>query len=233
MSETSTGSGLKVVDAHDLPEEVRILLRPGEMVKDRDGRRHRLPRYFYEIPSYEEAKGVQLSPNFRLNEFVRVDLREADRLQQYPRYVPCAIRIMASVLQRIRDAIGSSLHISVNGAYRSPAHERNLPASPHMWGTAVDLYRIGNSMLQTEDSIRKFGAMIEDLTGEIEVSSFGHEPPLTDDHLHIDLGYLIWIPRQISEDRMELPQEKPRFAFEERRLGDRRAAPEPEKGEQS
>lgn len=226
MSETSTTtSGLKVIDAHDLPDEVRLLLRPGEMVKDRQGRRHRLPRYFYEIASYDDAKAVKLAPQFRLNEFIRVDLREAERLQQYPRYVPCAVRVLATYLQRIREAIGSTLHISVNGGYRSPAHERNLPASPHMWGTAVDLYRIGGSVLQSEDLIRKYRAAIEDVADEIEVSPYGHEPPQTDDHLHIDLGYLIWIPRQISEDRMEQPQEKPRFAFEDRRVGERRSEP--------
>ena len=39
-----------------------------------------------------------------------------------------------------------------------------------------------------------------------------------DDHVHLDLGYITLIPREISEDRMEQPQEnRPRFAFEERR----------------
>jgi hypothetical protein len=42
--------------------------------------------------------------------------------------------------------------------------------------------------------------------------------------VHIDLGYLTAIPREISEDRMEQPQEhRPRFAFEERRRRDRRS----------
>ena len=52
----------------------------------------------------------------------------------------------------------------------------------------------------------------------------------TDDHVHIDVGYLTLIPREISEDRMEQPQEnRPRFAFEERRRRERRApAPPPE-----
>ena len=46
-----------------------------------------------------------------------------------------------------------------------------------------------------------------------------------DDHVHIDLGYMTLIPREISEDRMEQPQEnRPRFAFEERRRKERRGA---------
>jgi hypothetical protein len=213
---------LKVVDAHDLPDEVRSLLRPGEMVRDAAGRRHRLPRYFYEVPSYEEAKTVRLSSSFRLNEFIRVDLREAPSLQDYPRYIPCAVRILAFYLQRVREAIGASLHISVNGAYRSPAHERNQPASLHMWGTAVDIYRIGTSILNTKELIERYRKEAEDVADEINVLPYGHDADSSDDHLHIDLGYLTYVPRQISEDRMEMPQERPRFAWEERRVGERR-----------
>ena len=222
---TDSISELKVVDAHDLDPEIRSLLRPGEMVKDPEGRRHRLPRYFYEIPSYEQSKEIRLSWHFRLNEFIRVDLREATRLQEYPRYVPCAVRNMAFYLQRIRDVIGASLHISVNGGYRSPAHDRNHPGSPHMWATAVDIYRIGTSILHTAEMIEKYRRSVEDLADELHVSPFGHEAGSADDHLHIDLGYLTYIPREISEDRMEVPQEKPRFAFEERRAGERRGSP--------
>jgi hypothetical protein len=49
----SEPESIKVVDAFDLDDELRSLLKPGEMVKDAEGRRHRLPRYFYEIPSRE------------------------------------------------------------------------------------------------------------------------------------------------------------------------------------
>jgi hypothetical protein len=223
---------LKVVDAHDLPDEVRSLLRPGEMVRDAAGRRHRLPRYFYEIDSYDAAKAVRLSPSFRLNEFIRVDLREAAPLQEYPRYVPCAVRVLAFYLQRIRDAIGAPLHISVNGGYRSPAHERNQPASLHMWATAADVYRVGAAILNTKELIEKFGSAAEEVGEEVHVLPFGHDAESSDDHLHIDLGYLTYVPRQISEDRMEMPQERPRFAWEERRVGERRASdPTPERRE--
>jgi hypothetical protein len=222
MSELPSERTLKIVDAFDLPETIRFLLRPGEMVKDAEGRRHRLPRYFYEIPSYEEAMAIRLTGNFRLNEFIRVDLREAEPLREYPRYIPCAVRITAFYLQRIRDEIGSTLHISVNGGYRSPSHERNHPASPHMWGTAVDIYRVGTSLLQSEEQINKYGQLAERAADEMTAFPYGQEPGSTDDHLHLDLGYLFLIPREVSEDRMEMPQETPRFAWEERRQKDRR-----------
>ena len=47
----SEQESIKVVDAFDLDDELRSLLKPGEMVRDGQGRRHRLPRYFYEIPT--------------------------------------------------------------------------------------------------------------------------------------------------------------------------------------
>ena len=95
MSSVETVQGLKVVDAYDLDDELRGILKPGDMVRDTEGRRHRLPRYFYEIPSHEVAVATRLTQNFALNEFILVDLKEAPRLQQYPRYIPCAVRTLA------------------------------------------------------------------------------------------------------------------------------------------
>ena len=216
---------LKVVDAFDLDDELRSILRPGEMVRDDLGRRHRLPRYFYEVESHESAITTRLTPHFGLNEFIQVDLREAPRLQQYPRYLPCAVRILAFFLEQFRTAAAASVHIAVNGGYRSPAHKLSHGATPHMWGTAADIYRIGSQIMKTQDLIEKYNDLAQDVSEEIFVLPFGHElGKSADDHVHVDLGYLLMIPREISEDRMEQPQEsRPRFAFEERRRRDRRA----------
>lgn len=225
MSSTATvQQQLKVVDAFDLDDELRGILRPGEMLRDRQGRRHRLPRYFYEVGSHEEAITIQLTPHFGLNEFILNDLREAPRLQQYPRYIPCAVRVLAFYLEQFRREIGASVHIMVNGAYRSPAHKMAHDATPHMWGTAADVYRIGSTIVRTQETIEKFNVIAENLSDDIHVLPWGHETGVSaDDHVHIDLGYLTWIPREISEDRMEQPQEqRPRFAFEERRRRERR-----------
>ena len=225
MSDTAVETaGLKVVDAYDLEDELRSILKPGDMVRDADGRRHRLPRYFYEIPSHEVAMATKLTPHFGLNEFILADLKEAPRLNSYPRYVPCAIRILAFYLEQFRVACGVSLHIAVNGGYRSPSHKLSLNASPHMWGTAADVYRIGTSILKTKEAIDRYNAIAEELSDEVHVLPYG---PVTgknaDDHVHFDLGYMTLIPREISEDRMEQPQEnRPRFAFEERRRVERR-----------
>lgn len=219
--------GLKVVDAYDLDDELRSILKPGEMVRDGQGRRHRLPRYFYEIPSHEVALGTRLTAHFGLNEFILADLKEASRLHGYPRYVPCAIRILAFYLEQFRTAAGASVHIAVNGGYRSPSHKLSLNASPHMWGTAADVYRIGSNILRTREAIEKYNDIAEDLSDEVNVLPYGHVTGRNaDDHVHLDLGYMTLVPREISEDRMEQPQEnRPRFAFEERRRKERRGAP--------
>jgi len=221
---------IKVVDACDLDDELRSLLKPGEMVRDAEGRRHRLPRYFYEIPSHEAAVGIRLSHHFGLNEFTLVDLKEAPRLLQFPRYVPCAVRVLAFYLEQFRRDAGASVHIPVNGGYRSPSHKLSLTATPHMWATAADIYRIGTTILKGKETIEKYNAIAEDLSDDLHILPYGHVTGANaDDHIHIDLGYITVIPREISEDRMEVPQEnRPRFAFEDRRRRERRSVPDEE-----
>jgi hypothetical protein len=231
MSSTQAETiGLKVVDAFDLDDELRSILRPGEMVRDGQGRRHRLPRYFYEVHSHEMAMSTRLTPHFGLNEFILNDLKEASRLHGYPRYVPCAVRLLAFYLEQFRAACGASVHVAVNGAYRSPAHKLAQNATPHMWGTAADIFRIGSNILKTRETIEKYNAIAEDLSEDVNVLPYGHVTGQNaDDHVHLDLGYVTLIPREISEDRMEQPQEnRPRFAFEERRRKDRRNGETPE-----
>jgi hypothetical protein len=229
MSSSSASTeeqGLKVVDAFDLDDDLRQILKPGEMVRDAQGRRHRLPRYFYEIPSHDAAVATRLTSHFGLNEFVLTDLKEAPRLLDYPTYIPCAVRVLAFYLQQFRAACGASVHIAVNGGYRSPSHKLSQNASPHMWGTAADIFRIGTTILKTREAITKYNELAEELSEEVQVLPYGHTTGKdADDHVHFDLGYVTLVPREISEDRMEQPQEsKPRFAFEERRSRDRRTS---------
>jgi hypothetical protein len=154
-------------------------------------------------------------------------LKEAPRLQQFPRYVPCAVRVLAFYLEQFRREVGASVHIAVNGAYRSPSHKLSQAATPHMWATAADVYRIGTTILRGKESIEKYNGIAEDLSDDIHVLPYGHVTGQNaDDHVHLDLGYITVIPREISEDRMEVPQEsRPRFAFEERRRRERRNVP--------
>jgi hypothetical protein len=220
----SESDGLKVVDAFDLDPEVRALLTPGEPVVDVKGRTHHLPRYFYEVPSHQAAKQIRLTRHFGLNEFLLVDLKEAQRLRAYPRYVPCAIRMIAFYLERLREVLSTPVHIAVNGGYRSPAHKLATGASPHMWGTAVDLYRVGSTVLNSQDAIEKYNAVAEDVADDIYVMPYGHDIGSADDHMHLDLGYITLVPREMSED-LSAEASAPRTAIEERRRKDRRAPP--------
>lgn len=221
----SESQQIKVVDAFDLDDELRTLLKPGEMVRDTHGRRKRLPRYFYEIPTHDVAVQIRLTQHFGLNEFMQVDLKEAQRLQEFPRYVPCAVRLLAFFLEQFRTAAGGPIHIAVNGGYRSPAHKMSINATAHMWGTAADIYRIGSTIIKTKELIDKYNDVAEELSDDVTILPYGHDTGNSaDDHVHLDLGYVTLVPNEISEDRMEVPQEhRPRFAFEDRRRRERRA----------
>src|SRR6185295_3521708 len=143
----------------------------------------------------------------------------------YPRDVPCAVRVLAFYLERLRDVVGASLHIAVNGGYRSPAHKLSVGATPHMWATAVDLYRIGSVVLREQASIETYNRVAEELTDDWWIMPYGHEIGKADDHIHLDLGFLAVVPREISEDEGEEASPDLRHAFEERRRGDRRGWP--------
>src|SRR6185369_3679836 len=132
-------------------------------------------------------------------------------------------RVLAFYLERLREAAGAPLYLAVNGGYRSPAHKLSVGASPHMWGTAADLYRVGSTVLCTQESIEKYNALVEDVSEDLYAMPYGHEVGRADDHVHIDLGYMALVPREMNEDMREHAG-SPRFAIEERRrrAGDRR-----------
>lgn len=72
-----TARDLPVIDGLRLPDDLRALLRPDELVADRAGRQHRLPRFFYEVRSWSQAKELFLTPHVRLSELLIVDSRES------------------------------------------------------------------------------------------------------------------------------------------------------------
>ena len=82
------------VDGRRLAKEYRDALSPGGMRCDSDGVEHRLPRFFYEIPSWDYAMAVRLTQNFGLWELIQTDVREAAVLQSFPRYIPCALPLL-------------------------------------------------------------------------------------------------------------------------------------------
>ena len=191
---------LPVIDGLRLSDELRALLRPDETVSDRAGRTHRLPRFFYEVRSWSQAKELFLTPHVRLSELLMVDCREARRLlEEFPHYVPCAVGLLARVLEDFRVRVNAPVFIAANGGYRSPAHGLSPVAGPHQWAAAADIYRVGDTMLNTRASIEKYATIAQDLAPEINAKPFGHQPGETDDHLHLDLGYVNLVPGGCDE----------------------------------
>src|SRR5947208_17046596 len=191
---------LRGSDSLKLPQEYRALLRPGEMETDLRGNVHRLPRFFYEIGSWQEAHEIRLAPHFTLSELMLVECREARLLlSQFPHYVPCAIVLLAKFLEDFRREADAPVFVSANGGYRSPAHQIGGAKSIHAWGTAADIYRIGDTFLDNAKSIEKYGAIASSLSPAVFVRPFGPERGQTDDHLHIDLGFANLTPRECSE----------------------------------
>lgn len=191
------GFPLPVVDAMTLSSAYRKALHPGEIVRDAIGRERQLPRYFYEVPSWNTAMSTKLTTDFLLWEFIQVDVRETPVLLNFPRYVPCAITLLAVCLQRFRDAVGTLVHVAANGGYRSPAHALSRNASLHCWGTAANIYRIGDTYLDDRASIERFSAIARDALPGIWTRPYGQPAGFAEDHLHLDLGYVTSIPRDV------------------------------------
>lgn len=195
---------LRVVDGFDLSSPYREALRPAEYAQDRKGRVRRLPRFFYEVNSWEEALGTQLTPHFGLWELIDVDFREHPGARRFPRYVPCAIALLATQLETLRAKVGTVVRVAANGGYRSPGHMASSVASPHMWGVAADIYRIGDELMDSRDRIEKYVRLARDVLPGIWTRPFGEGPGFAFDHVHIDLGFVTVVPHDAAdEDGME------------------------------
>lgn len=197
---------LRLVDGRTLPEEYRTVLRPGEIMRDQDGRARRLPRYFYEIPTWEAAMKTQLTPHFGLWELIDVDVREAEVMRTFPRYVPCAIALLATHLEVFREAVGTVVRIAANGGYRSPGHQLSPAATPHCWGTAANIYRIGDELMDEGERIEKYGELARSLLPGIWTRAYGPGEGFVYDHVHLDLGFAAVVPHDApGEDDGEEP----------------------------
>ncbi len=188
------------IDGLDLAPEHRALLQPGEAKQDSHGNVHYLPRFFYEIASWDEARDIRLTAHFTVAELMMVDCREADvLLREFPHYVPCAILLLARFLEDFRREVDGPVFVSANGGYRSPAHQIWEGTSVHAWAAAADIYRIGDTFLDDAKSIERYGAIAASLSPAVFVRPFGSGLAETDDHLHLDIGFVTFTPRECSE----------------------------------
>jgi hypothetical protein len=185
---------LPLVHADDLPAQVRQLLRPGETRLDRSGAARVLPSSFLRVDSWAQALETPLTPHFNLWELIGVDVREAPLARSFPRYVPCALLLLAGALELFRLEVGTYVHVAANGGYRSPGHALSRHASRHCWGTAANIYRVGDTFLDTREEIEKFAGIARRVIPGVWVRPFGPAEGAADDHLHLDLGYTVFEP---------------------------------------
>lgn len=196
---------LPVVDGFDLSRGQREVLRPSECVQDRAGRSRRLPRYFYQVSSWEEALKTQLTPHFGLWELIDVDFREHPAAASFPRYIPCAITLLAAQLELFRLRVGTIVRVAANGGYRSPGHALSTVASPHMWGTAADIYRIGDELMDSRERIEKYTRLAHDVLPGVWTRPYGEAPGRAFDHVHVDLGFVTVVPHDAPDaDEMDV-----------------------------
>ena len=195
---------LRLVDGRRLERRYRDVLLPGGILRDGTGQARVLPRYFYEIESWEQASETYLAPHFAVSEFIHTDVREAPPLRVFPRYVPCATALLATALEQLRQAVGTYVYVGANGGYCSPRHARTGGASPHCWGTAANIYRIGDTYLDTQEAIARYAAVVREVLPTAWTRPLGPATAYTDDHLHFDLGYVVVVPREAPGETFNL-----------------------------
>ena len=191
---------LPVVDICALDADRRTAFRPDQLFADGHGANHRLPRFFYEVDSWRTALDTRIADHFTLSELMTVDVREAAEVRKFPRYVPLAVTVLAAQLEVLRLALGTYVYIAANGGYRSPSHRLSDHASPHCWGTAANIYRVGDSYLDDPDKIDRVAKVAARVLPAVWIRPFGHERGFADDHLHLDIGYVRLTPRGHDED---------------------------------
>ena len=189
---------MKIVDGTSLSDDRRRLVRPGETWADRSGAMRQLPRFFYVVETWAAAKETQLTEHFTLAELTAVDFREAPPLlREFPHFVPCAVAVLARYLEEFRRRAEAPVFVSVNGGYRSPGHRLHTTATPHAWACAADIYRVGDTWMDSAKSIERYAKLAEGIGAEVHVRPFGKGPGVADDHLHLDLGFLTLEPHAV------------------------------------
>lgn len=185
---------LPVVDGVALGAPHRSLLMAGAVIRDSYGRTRRLPRFFYAVDSWELALKTNLTPHFGLWEFMDVDLYEVLPLRTFPRYVPCAVTALAAHLEVLRSAVGQPIKIASNGGYRSPSHGRSVLGTLHSWGTAANIFRVGDENLDERDRIEKYAGITASILPAMRARPYGEVGGGADDHLHVDIGHVVAVP---------------------------------------
>ena len=101
--------------------------------------------------------------HFTVSEFIHTDVREAARAPGLPAVHPVR---NGSARVRARAVPRSGRHLRLHRRQRRVllASARGTgAASPHCWGTAANIYRIGDTYLDTPETIRRFAALAREV----------------------------------------------------------------------
>jgi hypothetical protein len=63
-------------------------------------------------------------------------------------------------------------------------------ASTHSWGTAANIYRVGDEWLDNAERVRKYLDIARRTLPAAWIRPYGARPGMAFDHIHVDLGYL-------------------------------------------
>jgi hypothetical protein len=192
---------MKIVDGLSLPKPQRDCLRPGDLLQDGCGETHRLPRFFYEVPSWDEAKQFKLTVNFTLAELILVDCRESRALFRHPPlYVPCAVTVLGRYLQEFRNRVEApGLR---QREWRLPIARASMGSQPARWSRQRSSLGGGRRIFigsvtpgsMRRSPIERHARIAQGIGPEVFVRSFGCGAGETDDHLHLDLGFVTLMP---------------------------------------
>ena len=186
---------LEIVDGLKLNAVYQDILQPGKILTDINGREYTLPRYFFKVDSLDIAKTTKLSSHFYMSEFLKTDFKEEKLLRIYPKCIPIGVTLIASALELFRRNVGKIVLIATNGGYRSPKHLMNNGITTHSWGTAVNIYKIGNKLLDNQSIIEEYSEKMKDVLPGIWVRPYGTNEGTSFDQLHIDLGFTSVTPK--------------------------------------
>jgi hypothetical protein len=82
-----------------------------------------------------------------------------------------------------------------------------VDGSPHCWGTAVNIYRVGDDWLDDERTVIRYARLAERILPGVRTLPWGHGIGETDDHLHLDLGYTVMIPPEAPGEEALLEED--------------------------
>jgi hypothetical protein len=183
-------------------ERCRDRTGPAAARRDADGPRRAASESCRGVPPHRflgAGAGHTADPHFMAWELIGVDVREAPLLRRVPAVRSMRSTAAGAALELFRMEVGTYVHVAANGGYRSPGHALNHHASRHCWGTAANIYRVGDTFCTSGTRLRSTRPSRGVCPGVVD-PAVRHADGEVDDHLHLDLGYTTFDPLQSDED---------------------------------